>query len=108
MLVYKLVELTDLKIVINVAGSIRTDESLEEFDKLIMDVNRKVYELNLEEVILDFEGLHLINSSAIGKLLQFNKNLSKLKIELVISGLSHSLNQIFRFARIQDVLSIRE
>lgn len=108
MLFYKLKSLTDKEMSIDINGTIRSDEALDALDKLIIDIQKKIEKLDLKSIFLDLKDLRLINSSGIGKLLLFNKSLKDSNIRLVIKELSPSLNQIFRFARIEDILEIQK
>lgn len=108
MFAYKLKELLEDKISIKVSGTVRSDESLDKLDEMIQDIYVQVDTKKLTRVVLDFSSLRLINSSGIGKLLLLNRNLSGRKAKLILVGLAPALLQIFRFARIEDVITIRD
>ena len=101
---YEIVQSEDI-IRFNPEGSIRSDESLDVF----AEMSEKVTSLALKQrlnVIIDFSGLKLINSSGIGKLLMLNKSIKGNGLDFSITGLSPTLNQLFKFARIDAVLNI--
>lgn len=108
MLFYKLKSLINKEMIIDVNGTIRSDEALDAFDKLIIDIQKKITTSVINKIILDFKNLRLINSSGIGKLLLFNKSLEECNVQLEIKELSPSLYQIFRFARIENILTIQK
>jgi len=92
-------------IVVRLNGSIRSDESLEVFTEIILLLTEKIAQKQLS-VVFDFSLLKLINSSGIGKMLVFNKHLLGQQSKLYLIGVTPALRQLFKFARIDQLLQI--
>lgn len=92
-------------IVVKLNGSIRSDESLEVFTEVVSILTEKIAQKTLV-VVFDFTLLKLINSSGIGKMLVFNKYLLDQQSKLYLVGVTPSLRQLFKFARIDQLLQI--
>lgn len=85
-------------------GPIRSDESLDLFAELIENLLQTCD--GIDKVVLNFQEVKLINSSGIGKMLMLNKELKNTNKHLYISSLSPALKQLFKFAKIEDVVHI--
>ena len=90
-------------LIINISGVIRSDESLEKFEKLISIVSDKVIN-NKMNIFFDFSKIKLINSSGIGKLLMFNNYLKDHSCKLFLLNVTISIKQLLKFARVDESL----
>jgi len=92
-------------VIVKLTGSIRSDDALDSFTEIITQLSDKVL-LKKINVVFDFTGLKLINSSGIGKMLVFNKFLLEKECNLYLTGVSPALRQLFKFARIDQLLKL--
>jgi len=104
MIEYKIDDSSDNeKLVVNISGVIRSDESLEKFEKLIGILSDKAIN-NDFSIFLEFSQIKLINSSGIGKLLMFNNYLKDHNCKLFLLNVTTSIKQLLKFARVDEVL----
>ena len=85
-------------------GPIRNDESLDLFSELIENLLQDCD--SFEKIVLNFNEVKLINSSGIGKMLMLNKELKAKNKKLFISSLTPALKQLFKFAKIEEIVHI--
>ena len=94
---------TNKNLIVNISGAIRSDESLEKFEKMIKILSDKIVN-NEISIFFDFSGIKLINSSGIGKLLMFNNYLKDHNCKLYLLKVTTSIKQLLKFARVNESL----
>lgn len=104
MIEYKINDASNSSImVVNITGVIRSDESLEKFEKLISLISDKAIK-NKMTIYFEFSKIKLINSSGIGKLLMFNNYLKDRECKLFLLNVTTSIKQLLKFARVDEAL----
>ena len=88
---------------VNISGVIRSDESLEKFEKLISILSDKAINSDFS-IFFEFSQIKLINSSGIGKLLMFSNYLKEHNCKLFLLNVTISIKQLLKFARVDEVL----
>ena len=89
------VHLTDAKIL---------DESvIQQISKDLLDLLGKTEETN---VVLDFDQVRFMSSSALGMLIKVNKKCKEFKIDLKLCNIAPDILQVFKITRLDKVLAI--
>ena len=77
-------------------------QNAEEFGKILNELDLKGY----KTVEIDLSEVKSMNTSGIGKLLFFNKKISKEGKTLKISAISEELKEVFKLLRIDKIFDI--
>ena len=91
-------------VVIDLVGSIKTNEDYDAFKKAIDDAVQRGH----ANVLLNFHEINFINSSGLGRLILAAKRINEDKGNLKISGLSEDLKELFTFTRLDTKIPIFE
>jgi len=90
--------------VVDLSGSIKTNEDYDTFKKLINDVVSHG-KLN---VLLNFRNVSFINSSGLGHLILAAKRISEDRGNLKIAELSSDMRELFTFTRLDTKIPVFE
>jgi anti-anti-sigma factor len=80
------------------------DESvIQQISKDLIELLGKTEETN---VVLDFDQVRFMSSSALGMLIKVNKKCKEFKIDLKLCNIAPDIMQVFKITRLDKVLSI--
>ncbi len=88
--------------IIDVVGSLKTEDDYETFKKGIQEV----LDSGDKNIILNFENMLFINSSGLGKLILTAKKTAESGGSLKVINLSDDLKDLFNFTRLSEKINI--
>jgi anti-sigma B factor antagonist len=97
-------EISDHEIMLEVHGTLMGMESTESFEdqlKILDESGKKI-------IILNFTDVDTMNSSCIGKIFRYQKNLAETKRTIKIRGCSDSLLKTFQLIKLERLISIKK
>ena len=76
--------------------------------RLFEDLDALMHKTTEDRVILDFSAVQFMASSALGKLVQFQKKSKEYSAKVKLSGISKDIYEVFKITRLHKVFDIEK